>query len=377
MEKYPPIPEERRKKYEDLWLNSRSIDGVPEEVRDHLVRMREIDGVGIEQLSSLNKDYLGAFMAPFSRDLENADLAIIGAPFEKSAPANASHKYGPSALRKLSKMGMSTISDAYDIPFDWCRIIDYGNVDTYGQFDLSKEMELFILHMHKIVVEYGITPFVWGGDHSVTYAPIKVLGERHGPLGLIHFDAHYDLVTYADYDYPYHSGNMFAKNFAEGNLDPERMITMGIRGRMTAHVGGHPQNFGVTTYTADECRDVGARAMAEKVIEVVGDGPVYLTLDLDSLDPSFNSSSSAVEAFGLTTWFIWDVIRYVRQSGKVNLVGADVVEYAPMADLTLKDGYNATGLSWKIFCWLAAETARRNGEKRKTEWPLAMGYASL
>ncbi len=377
MDKYPPIPEERRKKYEDLWKNSRSIDGVPDDVRDHLIRMATINDVGIEQLSSLNKDYLGAFMAPFSRSLEEADLAIIGAPFEKAAPINASHKYGPSALRRLSKMGMSTVSDAFDIPFDWCRVIDYGNVDTYGQFDLSAEVELFISHLEKVVLEHGVTPFVWGGDHTASYAPVKVLGEKYGPLGMIHFDAHYDLVTYADFEYPYHSGNMFARNFSEGNLDPERMITMGIRGRMTALVGGHAKNFGVTTYSADKCREIGAKQMAEKVIEVVGDGPVYLTLDLDSLDPSFNSSSSAVEPFGLTTWFIWDVIRYVRESGKVNLVGADVVEYAPMLDPTYKDGYNAVGLSWKIFCWLAAEIARRNGEKRETQWPLAMGYASL
>ncbi len=374
MDKYPPIPEQRRRRYEELWQHSQSIDGVPDEVRDYLLRLKTL---GIEQMSSLNKDYLGAFMAPFSRDLENADLAIIGAPFEKSAPVNASHKYGPSALRKLSKLGLSTVSDSNDIPFDWCRVIDYGNVDTYGQLDLSSEMELLIHHMRRIVVEHGVTPFVWGGDHSVTYAPINALAERYGPLGLIHFDAHYDLVTYADFPYPYHSGNMFARSFAEGNLDPERMITMGIRGRMSALVGGHPQNFGVTTYTADECRELGARAMAEKTVSVVGDGPVYLTLDLDCLDPAFNSSSSSVEPFGLTTWFLWDVIRTVRESGKVNLVGADVVEYAPMADPTSKDGYHAVGLSWKIFCWLAAEVARRNGEKRKTEWPLAMGYASL
>lgn len=374
MDKYPPIPEERRRRYEELWRHSTSIEGMPADVREHLIRMRE---VGIEQMSSLNKDYLGAFMAPFSRDLENADLAIIGAPFEKSAPVNASHKYGPSALRKLSKLGLSTVSDSYDIPFDWCRVIDYGNVDTYGQLDLSKEMELFIRHMQRIVVEHGLTPFVWGGDHSVTYAPIKALAERYGPLGLIHFDAHYDLVTYADYEYPYHSGNMFARNFAEGNLDPERMITMGIRGRMSALVGGHPKSFGVATYSADECREMGAKSIADEVIKIVGDGPVYLTLDLDCLDPAFNSSSSSIEPFGLTTWFVWDVIRSVRESGKVNLVGADVVEYAPMADPTSKDGYQAVGLSWKIFCWLAAEVARRNGEKRKTEWPLAMGYASL
>ena len=177
-------------------------------------------------------------MSPFSRDLENADLAIIGAPFEKSAPMNSSHKYGPSALRRLSKNTMGTISDRYDIPFDWCRIIDYGNVDTYGIFDLSAEMDHLVEHLMKITAEHGITPLVWGGDHSVSYAPIKAVADLHGPVGLIHFDAHFDLLTEADFPYPYTSGHQFAKSFAEGSLDPERMITMGIRGTMTPLVGG-------------------------------------------------------------------------------------------------------------------------------------------
>jgi arginase family enzyme len=382
VEKYPPIPEERLKKYRDLWENSRSSDGIPPEVATHLARIKRVGGeqIGIETVGDLNKDYLGAFMAPWSRDLEYADIAIVGCCLEKAAPMNASHKYGPWALRQLSKFFMGTTEPfmgGYDIPFDWCRIIDYGNIDTYGMFDLSMEVEEHIAHFNKIIVEHGVTPFSWGGDHTTSYAPIRALGEHYGPLSLIHFDAHYDLVTYADFPYPYHSGNQFTKNFAEGNLDPQRMIQMGMRGRMSALVGGHPKNFGVTSITAEECREIDPKDMAEKIIEVVADGPVYLSLDLDALDPAFNSASSAVEPFGLTTWWIWDVIKNVRASGKVNLVGGDVVEYAPAMDPTSKDGYQAVGLSWKILCWLAAEVKRRNGEERPTEWPHAFGSLTL
>ena len=96
VEKYPAIPEERRARYLDLFENSRSSEGIDPKVVAHLVRMGEMCGEGIEVIGNLNKDYLGAFHAPFSRDLANADMAIVGNPLEKAAPMNASHKYGPS-----------------------------------------------------------------------------------------------------------------------------------------------------------------------------------------------------------------------------------------------------------------------------------------
>ncbi len=383
IEKYPAMSPEKMATYKDLWENSRSRDGIHPEVKEHLARMKTMGGgQGIEFLSNLNKDYLGAFMAPFSRELENADIAVVGLPFEKSAPMNASHKYGPKVLRELSKNFMGTtepwLDGKFDIPFDWANIIDYGTIDTYGCLDLSTEVEVSIEHFKKIVLENQCSTFMWGGDHTVSVIPIMVLGELYGPLSCIHFDAHYDLVTRADLDYPYHSGNMFTQNFARGTQDPERMIQMGIRGRMTGLVGGHGKNFGVTTYMSDDCRARAPEKMAEIVLEVVGDGPTYLTFDLDCLNPTDNSASSAVEPFGLSSNWCWDVIRTLRASGKVNLVGADVVEYAPYNDPAKTFGYIAAGLSWKLLCWLAADVKKRNGGvNNPTVWEMALGNVTL
>lgn len=381
VKKHPPMSEERRKRYRDLFENSQSIDGVAENVKAHLIRMSELgDGEGIELIGNLNKDYLGAFHAPFKRDLENTDIAIIGMPLEKAAPMNASHKYGPSELRRLSKNGMGTTEpwlDGFDVPFDLCRIADYGNIDTYGRFDLTDEVEKCIEVYDEIVGKHGITPFSWGGDHTVSYPPIKALGERYGPMGMIHFDAHYDMVTYADFPYPYHSGSQFTRSMADGNLDPHRMITMGVRGRMSGLVGGHPKNFGNTVLSADDVWDRGVDSVVEQILEVVGDGPVYFSLDCDALDATDNASNSAIEPFGLTARQIWDIIRKVRKTNKVDLVGADVVEYAPYLDPSNADGYILAGISWKLLCWLADLTAKRNGEARCTEWPQAWGKASV
>jgi agmatinase len=379
---YPPMPEEKLKKLRDYYENGTSVDGIPDKVKAHLARVKEMGGgQGIEFLSNINKDYLGAFMAPFSRDVKNADIVIVGEPLEKSAPMNASHKYGPKVIRELSKNFMGTtepwLDGDFDVPFDDCRIIDYGNIDTYGQFELASEVEHVMEHYDKIVNEAGCAVLSLGGDHTASYPPLRALGKRHGPLGVIHIDAHYDLVTYADFPYPYHSGAMFSRNYADGYVDPERHIQIGIRGRMTGLVGGHAANFGTTVYTADQARAMAAKDMAQKIIEVVGDGPTYITVDLDGLDAVYNSASSAVEPFGLEAGWLWDVFREVRASGKVNLVGADIMEYAPQNDPVRTFGYYAAAFGWKLLCWLAADVAKRNGERRGTVWPQAFGNVTL
>ena len=125
IQKWPPIPEERRKKYEHLFMNSTSSEGIAENVKSHLQRIRaQGDGAGIEVIGNLNKDYLGAFLAPFSRDIQNADIAIVGMPLEKAAPMNASHKYGPSELRRLSKNGMGT-TEPWQDGFDEEVLLDH------------------------------------------------------------------------------------------------------------------------------------------------------------------------------------------------------------------------------------------------------------
>ncbi len=379
---YPPMSEEKQKKLRDYYENGTSVAGIPDSVKEHLARVKTMGGgQGIEFLSNINKDYLGAFMAPFSRDVENADIAVVGIPLEKSAPMNASHRYGPKVLREISKNFMGTtepwLNGEFDVPFDDCRIVDYGNIDTYGQFELASEVEYVMEHFEKIVNEAGCATISFGGDHTASYPPIAALGKRHGPLSLIHIDAHYDLVTFADFPYPYHSGAMFSRNYADGYLDPERHIQIGIRGRMTGLVGGHAANFGTTVYTADEARAMAAKDMAERIIEVVGDGPTYITIDLDGLDAVYNSASSAVEPFGLEAGWLWDVLREVRASGKVNLVGADIMEYAPQNDPVRTFGYYAAAFGWKLLCWLASDVARRNGERRGTVWPQALGNVTL
>ena len=168
---------ERVARYRDLFENSQSIDGVAENVKNHLIRMSEQgEGAGIELIGNLNKDYLGAFHAPFSRDLENTDLAVIGMPLEKAAPMNASHKYGPSDLRKLSKNGMGTTEPwdgGFDVPFDLCRISDYGNIDTYA--GAQKKLDMYLGPDSKISLRFYLKTHL-----AVEYFKVRLACGKHG-----------------------------------------------------------------------------------------------------------------------------------------------------------------------------------------------------
>jgi agmatinase/guanidinobutyrase len=373
MGKWPPIPAERLEKYENIYNNKSVHDYLPNYVSDHLKRLQK---VGIEQISGWNRDYLGAFLAPFSRDLANADIAIVGAPIEYGTPFSCGTKFGSSGLRTLSKKySLGVMSDRGVVPFEMCRIIDYGEVDVFGINELDKVMNLLTEHLRKIVVEHDVMTLMWGGEHTATWAPFNAYAEKFGPLGVIHFDAHFDLTSAADTDYPIGDGNWLSRAFAEGLVDPERTIQIGMRGPITVYSRGHAEAYGTTFITTDEFWEMGAKAVAEKTLEVVGEGPTYLTFDLDVLDTIEHRSNGAPEPFGLTWRQVYDFTRYVHDADKVNFVGADLVEYTPPTDPSEKDGIITAGYSFQLLCWLCEQVAKRNGEWRKTQWPQAFGLS--
>jgi arginase family enzyme len=374
MAKWPAITEDRLKKYEDLYQNRSSHDYLPKHVSDHFNRLKE---AGIERGSAWNRDYLGAFLAPFSRNLKSADLAIVGAPVEYSTPSSYGTKFGPSALRTLSKKHLlGLVSNMMDLPFEMCRIIDYGQVDVFGLIELERVMNELEEHFRRIVVENGVNTLMWGGEHTVSYAPVKAYAEKVGPLGLIKFDAHFDHQSRMDVSYPICDANWLSRAFAEGLVDPERTIQIGLRGPSAILMRGLAEAYGTAVVTADEFWDIGAKAVAEKALKVVGDGPTYLTFDLDAMDTMEHRSNGAPEPFGISWRQVYDFTRHVRSANSVDLVGVDLAEYTPATDPTDKDGLMTVGYSFQLLCWLCERVARRNGEWRRTEWPQTFGLSA-
>ena len=284
-------------------------------------------------------------MAPFSRDLDNADIAVIGMPFEKSAPMNASHKYGPKVLRELSKNFMGTtepwINGEFDIPFDFANIIDYGTIDTYGQFDLAGEMEHALEHYREIVCDNHIVPFMWGGDHTVSVAPLMTLGETWGPLSVIHFDAHYDAGS-NHYGHHITHGTPVRNLLEDGFVDGKNFIQVALRGYYPDEESFKwMRKQGFRYHTMAEVEERGFDAVMEDVIKEANEGPEYLfvSFDIDTLDPAFVPGTGTPEPGGLTPREAFPIVR--RLCAESNVVGFELVELNPLVDPTYVSALNA------------------------------------
>jgi agmatinase len=168
-----------------------------------------------------------------------------------------------------------------------------------------------------------------GGDHAVTLALLRAARQRHGPLGLVHFDAHVD--TWPDsFGLKYGHGSVFFHAIEEGLIDPRRTIQIGIRSPVQREVWDWTIGKGVTVVSAEDVHVAGPAAIAERVRDVVGGGNTYLSFDIDALDPAFAPGTGTPEIGGLATWQTQAVL---RRLGGIDFVGMDVVEVSPPYDV--------------------------------------------
>jgi len=205
--------------------------------------------------------------------------------------------------------------------------IDYGDAPTVpGYVDSSLErIESFVapLARHKLV-GVGI-----GGDHCCTLAELRAYAAVHGPLGLVHLDAHSDL-WHSYFGHPLAHGTMFRRAIEEGVVDPDRMIQGGMRGPLYGEADEDiPRELGVETINWTELHGLGPRSFAARVRERVGTGPTFLSLDVDFVDPAFCPGTGTPEVGGPTSF---EALNYVRALTGISFVGYDVVEVAPQYD---------------------------------------------
>lgn len=367
-DKYPEIPAERVAEYKEIYEKREWYDEVPEEVADYY---RYLESTGTQQVSILNSERLGSFGAPYSNDPENADIAIIGLPLELSTPSLTGTRYGPQAIRRASKWAQagSTHHDG-TAPFGMCRIIDWGDIDflAVDLFALAPSIDYLQQELRHPIIECGVAPLCWGGEHTATYATLKALAERHGPLSVVHIDQHLDAMTAAD-----HPGagvwdaSLLSLAFSEGIVDPKRTISIGAYGR-SRHFFQAGTLFGQTIVPPDEVWKVGAGEIGKRAAEIVADGPTFFTFDVDALSASECCSGGLPEGFGMTWRHIYEIIRALSDAGTVNLVGADLMEFTPMYPSGHRDGVMAAMVGWELLCWLARSVTARNGEWRPTRW---------
>jgi agmatinase len=187
-----------------------------------------------------------------------------------------------------------------------------------------------------------------GGDHSITLPLLRALAKRRGPPALIHFDAHVD--TWPDsFGQTYGHGSVFYHAIEEGLLDPHRMVQIGIRSPVPRQVHDWTLARGVVNITAQEVHETDPAAIAGRIRELVGDAPVYLSLDIDVLDPAFAPATGTPEIGGLASWQVQAILR--RMNG-LRFVGMDLVEVAPAYDVAEITALAAATLVWEYICLL-------------------------
>jgi agmatinase len=265
--------------------------------------------------------------APHVTDLSGVDAAVYGIPFDTATSYRTGARFGPEAIRSASAL-IRPYHPVHGVNVaESLSIVDYGDVPvspgaterTYGQIEEALAP----------IVDAGVFPVALGGDHSITLPELRALAKRHGPLALVQLDAHAD--TWEQYfGQKYFHGTTFKRAVEEGLLEPAASVQAGMRGPVyDAEDLAGARKLGFTVVESDDLRGLGPMGYATMVREVVGERPVFLSFDIDFLDPAFAPATGTPEVAGFSTA---EAVAFLRSLRGINLVAADVVEVAPAYD---------------------------------------------
>jgi agmatinase len=252
------------------------------------------------------------------------DVAIVGAPMDDLVSDRPGARFGPRAIRAASCPPGPHLEAKVDA-FRVLQIVDYGDAPV-----IPADVPRSHAAIHRLVGEVlaaGAIPIVLGGDHSISEPDVRAVAERHGPVGLVHFDTHTDTGTEVFGAEVSHGTPMY-RLVEDGHVDPRRYVQLGLRGYWPTETEFAWQaERGITSLFMHDLRDRGIRACVERALEVVGDGPVFLSVDVDVLDPAYAPGTGTPEPGGMTSSDLLWACREV--AARTRLVGADVVEVSP------------------------------------------------
>jgi len=292
---------------------------------------------------------IATFMrAPLADSFDDLDIALIGVPTDLGVTNRAGARHGPREIRNASTLiRLQNIAMGIN-PYELCNIADVGDVPFSNRFDLEtqvKDIESF----YRRLVEANVLPVTAGGDHSITYPIFKAIADK-SPVGMVHIDAHTD--TWGEiWGSKFHHGAPFRTAVEEGLLDPHRTIQIGIRGGQNFTDGiEFSQSSGMRVVFIDEFAERGVNAIIDEARKVVGDGPTYISFDVDGLDPVYAPGTGTPEIGGITTREAQQLLRGLRG---LNFVGGDVVEVAPPFDPSGNTALVGASLMFDILCLVA------------------------
>ncbi len=354
------IPEERLARYRAL--AARSLFEVSDPAARALFERAAAEGV---DLVSNRFNTLGMFRAPHRRELEGVDLVIAGIPLDLGVPnPRPGTRKGPEAVRYWS-LDRNILHHRTGVsPYELCSVIDWGDVDVERcGYSLERALEA-VFAVYRDFAEHDLVTLTIGGEHTCTFPVLRALsreGER--PLALIHLDAHLDTASSFG-GCRVSDASLFQVAACEGYIDPERTIQIGIRGRGVVRAD-FSRESGMRVLWVEEVQARGIEAVLAEIREVVGEAPVYLTIDTDCFDCAVMPGTTLPEPFGLSGVEVRDLIRGVRG---LDVVGADLMELNPAYDPSGASACLAAAIAFELLCLLAEARARRSGTTRPTRW---------
>lgn len=291
---------------------------------------------------------------PFAQRLEDFDIALAGVPFDGGVTARPGARYGPREIRNMSSMTRAIHHVTGFNPFEACRVADVGDVPFTDVFHLERSHE-DIRRFFEPLFAAGKTVLAAGGDHSITFPVFQAMKPRR-PLGMVHIDAHTD--TWDDFlGSKFSHGSPFRRAVEAGLLDPKRTIQIGIRGAQNSDQGWrYSLDSGMRVVFIEEFEAKGVEAIVREARRIVGDGPTYLSLDVDGLDPVFAPGTGTPEIGGMTTR---ETLGLLRGLDGLDFVGGDVVEVSPPYDPSGSTALLGATLMYEILCLLARSVASR------------------
>jgi len=275
------------------------------------------------------------------------DACFVGIPMDIGTSNRPGTRLGPRQIRDESRMLRPYNMATGAAPFDRLQVADIGDVPI-NTFDLKKSVKI-IESFYDELLTHDAIPLTLGGDHTLTWPILRAIEKKHGPVALIHVDAHSDTNEHMFGEEVAH-GCPFRRAHEDNCLLNDKVFQIGLRGTgYAADDFDWGRSKGWTVIQAEQCWHKSLAPLMEQVRSTVGDAPVYLTFDIDSLDPAFAPGTGTVEMGGLSTW---QALEIVRGCAGLNLVGADLVEVSPPYDTSGNTAMIAANLLYEMLCVL-------------------------
>lgn len=286
-------------------------------------------------------------------EVEQADIAVVGVPFDTGVSYRPGARFGPAALREGSRL-LRPYNPGLDVsPFAAAQVVDAGDI-AVNPFNIGEAIERVQQEVESLSAS-GTRLVTIGGDHTIALPLLRAAARKHGPVALLHFDAHLDTWdTY--FGEPYTHGTPFRRAAEEGILDTSALCHVGTRGPLYGRADlDEDKRLGFGIVTSGDVLRRGVQETIDSLRDRIGDRPLYVSVDVDVLDPAHAPGTGTPEAGGMTSRELLEILRGLRGC---NLVGGDVVELAPAYDHAEITAIAASHVAYDLVTLLSAEVAR-------------------